>query len=118
MLFRSALPADMQDKLKENLPETILSAGAFILTPRLIAKASTNPEAVSALADLAKVQNNPRFAGAAAAKLADRLNATGIIDSEYIKEVNAIFRQPQSPAPTPTAAPTPSKINWDEAVTE
>jgi hypothetical protein len=110
-----ALPSDMQEKLKENLPETILSAGAFILTPRLIAKASTNPQAVSALADLAKAQNNPRFAGAAAAKLADRLNETGIIDSEYINEVNAIFGQQQAPQPV---APTGGPINWDELIGE
>lgn len=114
-----ALPTDMQDKLKENLPETIISAGAFILTPRLIAKASTNPQAVSALADLAKASNNPRFAGAAAAKLADRLNATGIIDSEYIREVNNILNpagvaQPQTAAP----AATTQQINWDAAVSE
>jgi hypothetical protein len=110
-----ALPSDMQEKLKENLPETILSAGAFILTPRLIAKASTNPQAVSALADLAKAQNNPRFAGAAAAKLADRLNETGIIDSEYINEVNAIFGQQQAPQPV---APAGGPINWDELIGE
>jgi hypothetical protein len=114
-----ALPTDIQDKLKENLPETIISAGAFILTPRLIAKAATNPQAVSALADLAKASNNPRFGGAAAAKLADRLNATGIIDSEYIREVNNILNpagvaQPQTAAP----AATTQQINWDAAVSE
>lgn len=112
-----ALPTDMQDKLKENLPETIISAGAFILTPRLIAKASTNPQAVSALADLAKAQNNPRFAGAAAAKLADRLNATGIIDSEYIREVNSILNPAGMEQPAPVAPVVPSgAINWDQAV--
>jgi len=113
-----ALPTDMRDRLAENLPETLLSAGTFILTPRLIAKASTNPQAVSALADLAKAQNNPRFAGAAAAKLADRFNEAGIIDSEYINEVNAIFGSPQSTTVAPVTTQTPSRINWDEVVTE
>jgi hypothetical protein len=113
-----ALPTDMRDRLAENLPETLLSAGTFILTPRLIAKASTNPQAVSALADLAKAQNNPRFAGAAAAKLADRFNEAGIIDSEYINEVNAIFGSPQSTTAAPVTTQTPSRINWDEVVTE
>lgn len=113
-----ALPSDMQDKLKENLPETVLSAGVFILTPRLIAKAATNPQAVSALADLSKASTNPRFVGAAAAKLVDRLNETGIIDSDYIREVSN-FLNPVGTAPTAPAvsAPQPSgAINWDEVV--
>jgi len=114
-----ALPADMQDKLKENLPETIISAGAFILTPRLIAKASTNPKAVSALADLSKASTNPRFAGAAAAKLVDRLNETGIIDSDYIREVSNILNPVGTQQPTAQIPAESSKaINWDEVVTE
>ena len=114
-----ALPADMQDKLKENLPETIISAGAFILTPRLIAKASTNPKAVSALADLSKASTNPRFAGAAAAKLVDRLNETGIIDSDYIREVSNILNPVGTQQPTTQIPAESSKaINWDEVVTE
>lgn len=115
-----ALPSDMQEKLKENLPETILSAGAFILTPRLIAKAATNPQAVSALADLSKASKNPRFAGAAAAKLVDRLNETGIIDSDYIREVSNILNPVGTAPATPAvSAPLPTgAINWDEVVTE
>lgn len=115
-----ALPSDMQEKLKENLPETILSAGAFILTPRLIAKAATNPKAVSALADLSKASNNPRFAGAAAAKLVDRLNETGIIDSDYVREVSNILNPVGTAPATPAmSAPLPAgAINWDEVVTQ
>lgn len=115
-----ALPSDMQEKLKENLPETIISAGAFILTPRLIAKAATNPKAVSALADLSKASNNPRFAGAAAAKLVDRLNETGIIDSDYVREVSNILNPVGTAPATPAmSAPLPAgAINWDEVVTE
>ena len=113
-----ALPSDMQEKLKENLPETILSAGAFILTPRLIAKAATNPQAVSALADLSKASQNPRFAGAAAAKLVDRLNETGIIDSEYVREVSN-FLNPVGTAPATPLVSAPllsGAINWDEVI--
>lgn len=110
------LPEDVKSKLADNLPETAITAGAFIITPRLLAKAATNREAITALADLAKVQNNPKFAGAAAAKLVDRLNKSGIIDSEYITEVDNLFNrmgntQEQGTVPTETA---PTKINWDE----
>jgi hypothetical protein len=113
------LPTDMQDKLKENLPETVLSAGVFILTPRLIAKAATNPQAVSALAGLSKASQNPRFAGAAAAKLVDRLNETGIIDSDYVRDVSNILNPVGTQQP-PTQIPAESSkaINWDEVVTE
>lgn len=115
-----ALPTDMQEKLKENLPETIISAGAFILTPRLIAKAATNPQAVSALADLTKASQNPRFAGAAAAKLVDRLNETGIIDSDYIREVSTLLNPAGTTPATPeVSAPQPSgAIDWDTVVGE
>lgn len=112
------LPEDVKSKLSENLPETAITAGAFLITPRLLAKASTNKEAISALADLAKVQNNPKFAGAAASKLVDRLNKSGIIDSEYITEVDNLFNrmggtQEQGTTPLP---PAPEKVNWEEAV--
>jgi hypothetical protein len=38
----------------------------FLITPRLLAKAATNKEAVSALADLSRASSNPKFGGAAA----------------------------------------------------
>jgi len=108
-----ALPADMKS---ENLPETLIAAGTFIITPRLLAKASTNKEAVNALAGLAKGSSNPRFTGAAAAKFVDRLNETGVIDSEYIKEVNSLFG-PQPNVQQPVSnVPSTGPINWDNVI--
>jgi hypothetical protein len=112
----TVLPAEITDKI--NLPQSIATAGVFIMTPRLIAKAATNPQAVSALADLSKAQNNPRYSGALAAKVVDKLNESGIIDSEYINEINSLFGSPQATAPASETVPTTTKINWDEAVTQ
>ncbi len=111
-----ALPNEITDKI--NLPETLATGAVFVLTPRLIAKAATNKEAISALADLTKASQNPKFGGAAAAKLADRLNAAGIIDNEYINEINTLFGSPearQTSTPAQQVAPA-GGINWDEAV--
>jgi hypothetical protein len=85
------LPGDMTERLKNNLPEVALTAGLFILTPRVLARASTNPKAMNALANLEKASKNPRFGGALSAKLVDQLNESGIIDSDYITEVNSLF---------------------------
>lgn len=108
-----ALPNEITDKV--NLPETLATGAVFVLTPRLIAKAATNKETMSALIDLKKASQNPKFAGAAAAKLADRLNAAGIIDNEYINEINTFFGSPEAretSLPTSTT-PTNQPINWD-----
>ncbi len=108
-----ALPNEITDKI--NLPETLATGAVFVLTPRLIAKASTNKEAISALADLTKASQNPKFGGAAAAKLADRLNAAGIIDNEYINEINQLFGSPDARQTSqPTPEPQGGRINWDE----
>jgi hypothetical protein len=97
-----ALPSDLQDRLQNNLPEVALTAGVFVLTPRLIARSATNPKAMDALAGLAKASKNPRFAGAASAKLVDQLNEAGIIDSDYISEINSLFsKEPVSAADAP-----------------
>lgn len=104
----------------EKLPDILATAGVFLITPRLIAKVATNKEAVSALADLSRASNNPKFGGAAAAKLIDRLNASGIIDSEYLNEVNTFLNSPdarQTGETTPATAPVENRIDWD-AVTE
>ncbi len=97
-----ALPEDVQNRIGENLPQSLATAGAIILTPRLLAKASTNREAMDALAGLAKASKQPKIAGATAAKIADQLNKSGIIDSEYITKINNLFNQPQQATQQPT----------------
>jgi hypothetical protein len=94
-----ALPGDMTERLQNNLPEIAITAGLFILTPRVLARAATNPKAMNALANLEKASKNPRFGGALSAKLVDQLNESGIIDSEYISEINSLFsKEPISAA--------------------
>jgi hypothetical protein len=109
-----ALPADLKEGVSDKLPAAVLTAGAFVLTPRFLAKAATNREAVNALAGLAKGSKDPSFKGAAAAKFIDQLNKSGVIDSEYINEIDALFgndRQTQQPVPQ-----TEQPINWDSLV--
>ncbi len=99
-----ALPEDVQNRIGENLPQSLATAGAIILTPRLLAKASTNKEAMDALAGLAKASKQPKIAGATAAKIVDQLNKSGIIDSEYITEIDNLFNKPQQQEQTPTTS--------------
>lgn len=82
------LPESSKENIKSNLPEALSTAGVLLLTPRLVAKAMTNKQAMNALADLAKVQANPKLAGALSAKIYNNLNESGIIDNEYLTEVN------------------------------
>lgn len=108
------LPSDLKEGVADKLPAAALTAGAFLLTPRFLAKAATNREAVNALAGLAKGSKDPAFGGAAASKFIDQLNKSGVIDSEYINEVDAMFgggRQQQQTAPK-----IEQPINWDSAV--
>jgi hypothetical protein len=102
------LPEGSQEKIKSALPEAVTTAGVLLLTPRFIAKAMTNKQAMDALADIGRVQANPKLAGALTAKIFDNLNESGIIDNEYITEVNNRLKGNQEPteaeAPaTPTA---------------
>lgn len=92
-----ALPEEIQDRLSTNLPSTLLAAGSLVITPRMMARAATNKDAMDALAGLAKASSQPKFGGAAAAKLVDQLNKSGIIDSEYITTVNNVFNAPPPP---------------------
>jgi hypothetical protein len=52
---------------------------------------------MNALADIGKVQANPKLAGALTAKIFDNLNESGIIDNEYITEVNNRLKGTQQP---------------------
>jgi hypothetical protein len=102
------LPENAKENIKSALPEAVTTAGVLLLTPRFIAKAMTNKQAMDALADIGRVQANPKLAGALTAKIFDNLNESGIIDNEYITEVNNRLKGNQEPteaeAPaTPTA---------------
>lgn len=104
------LPTDVQEKIQNNLPEIVMTTGVLLLTPRFISKAMTSKAGQDALVDLGRVQANPRLAGALAAKIASNLTESGIIDNEYITDVNNRLKmqqpqQGQEQAPTPAAAP-------------
>lgn len=106
------LPDEVKNKLSSNLPETLATLGAMAITPRLMAKALTNKNAQDALANLAKMQQNPKLVGALAAKTANLLNESGIIDNEYLDEINSLTakvtgtQQEQAPQATEQQAPT------------
>jgi len=102
------------DEVSNNLLPTIGSLGALYLTPKLMARALTSKTEMDALAMLAKAQNNPKYAGAMGAKIANMLNTSGIIDNEYLTEVNnTIFGKQEQ-----TKTTSPSAIDWSVAPTE
>lgn len=107
-LMYFALPEEMRDKIDPS--QLALSGTAFILTPRLIANAVTKPATMNALAGLAKAQKNPALYGGLMAKSLDILNKSGVINSDYLNEVNTLVHGKQ--APTPETAPmTDADIN-------
>lgn len=96
------------DEVSNNLLPTIGSLGALYITPKLMAKALTSKTEMNALAMLAKAQSNPKYAGAMGAKIANMLNKSGIIDNDYLTEVNQmIYGQQEQQPPT-----SPSSIDW------
>jgi len=102
------------DEVSNNLLPTIGSLGALYITPKLMARALTSKTEMDALAMLAKAQNNPKYAGAMGAKIANMLNTSGIIDKEYLTEVNnTIFGKQEQPKTV-----SPSAIDWSVAPTE
>lgn len=105
-----ALPSDVQDKLKDNLPEAALYTGSLLLTPKLLAKAATNREAMNALIGLSKYKEGTKIGGALAAKMASQLTKAGIIDSEYISSVNNFFNAPQENQPTEPIVPAQTEL--------
>jgi hypothetical protein len=95
----------LQDKIDIS---SLTSAGVLFLTPNLMSKALTNKNAMDALAMLSKAQKNPKYAGAVSAKIADALNKSGIIDSEYLTEINQLMsipREGQAQQPTEPQKP-------------
>ena len=83
------LPKDITDKL--DFTNAAVSAGVLYITPRLVSRALTSKAGMDTLALLSKAQNNPKFAGAASAKIANLLNTSGIIDSEYLTQADKMF---------------------------
>jgi hypothetical protein len=96
------------DEVSNNLLPTIGSLGALYITPKLMARALTSKTEMNALAMLAKAQSNPKYAGAMGAKIANMLNKSGIIDNEYLTEVNQMIYGKQEQQPVMS----PSGIDW------
>jgi hypothetical protein len=97
------------EEVSNNLVPTIASLGALYITPKLMARALTSKTEMDALAMLAKAQDNPKYAGAMGAKIANMLNKSGIIDNEYLNSVNtAIYGKQEQSQPT-----TQSAIDWN-----
>lgn len=103
------LPDEIQSKI--DLPTAISSYGVLYVTPKLIARALTNKNSMDALAMLAKAQSNPKYAGAAATKIADALNRSGILNEEYATDVNTFLHG----APKQESMQQAPVINWDVA---
>lgn len=85
------LTPDQQEKLKDNVPASVLTGGIILLTPRFMAKAMTDPDAVNALAKVTNPNRvTPAVYGAAVAKLAAYWNKAGLYDNEYINQVQQV----------------------------
>jgi hypothetical protein len=110
------MPQEIREKLADNLPEAALTAGLYILTPRIIAKAATNKEALNALSGLASVSGKNRIGGAAATKIVDRLNTTGIMDVESVNEMKSLFQIPQPVQQQEPSAMPSGPIDWQQQV--
>ena len=96
------------EEVSNNLLPSVAALGALYLTPKIMARALTNKEGIDALAMLSKAQSNSKYAGAAGAKIANMLNKSGIIDNEYLTEVNQmIYGKQEQQQPV-----SPSSIDW------
>ena len=103
-----SLTPDQQEKLKDNVPASLITGGIILFTPRIMAKAMTDPAAVSALAKVTNPSKiSPAAYGAAVTKLAAYWNNAGLFDNEYISSVQDFIgtrvpegqRQPQPITP-------------------
>lgn len=100
------LPDDIKNKITNNLPEAVSTAGVLLLTPRFVAKAMTSKAGQDALVNLGKVQDNPKLLGALSAKIANDFNKSGIIDDVYLTEIsNKLNPQGQQQQQVPTTVP-------------
>jgi hypothetical protein len=108
------LPDTVTNKI--DFQSAVSTAGVLWVTPKFISRALTSKEGADALAMIAKGQNNPKYFGAMSAKIADQLNKSGVIDSEYISEIERKIKLPPSnvaPTQAPTGGVSPEGINWD-----
>lgn len=96
------------EQVSNNLLPTLGTLGALYLTPKLLSRALTSKTEMDTLAMLAKAQSNPKYAGAMGAKIANMLNKSGIIDNEYLTEVNQMIYGKQEQQPVMS----PSSIDW------
>ena len=108
-----ALSEDVRENI--DLGNLGLQAGVLIITPRLLARAVTNKNAMDALAGISKAQKNPKFGGSILAQNLQVLQKEGILNSEYIKEVDKIlYGDPDKGEPTPdTFSFSPLYRDWD-----
>jgi hypothetical protein len=97
------------DEVQSNLPSAIATLGALYLTPKMMSRALTNKSQMDALAMLSKAQQNPKYAGAAGAKIAEMLNKSGIFTSDYLTEVDQLIHG----KPEQKQTVTPSSIDWN-----
>jgi hypothetical protein len=98
-----ALPSDVTNKV--DLPTALVTGGVLYLTPRFLSRALANKDASDALAMLSKGQSNPKYLGSVSAKIADKLNQSGIIDVGYRDEIDALFARSQKAQPQGQQAP-------------
>lgn len=114
-----SLTPDQQEKLKDNVPASVLTSGVILLTPRFMAKAMTDPAAVNALAKITNPNKVPPAAyGAAVAKLAAYWNQAGLYDNDYINQVQQFtgtYVPPGQRAPQPVVPQQPGDfVNINE----
>ena len=108
-----ALSEDVREHI--DLGNLGLQSLVLIVTPRLLAKAVTNKNAMDALAGVAQAQKNPKFAGSILAQNLQVLQKEGILNSEYIKEVDKIlYGDPDKGEPIPnTFSFSPLYRDWN-----
>ena len=88
-----------------------LQAGIIYFTPKLLARALTNKNAMDSLAKIATATKNPKFAGAITAKALQTLQDAGILNSEYLKEVDEMLYG--NPSERQQATPTTNySVDW------
>ena len=102
-LLYYTMPDEVKNKL--DLPQELAGLTALYITPKMLARAMTSKQGMDALAGLAKAQSNPKYGGAAAAKIVKNLNDSGILDFNELKQVDQFIhgqpeqqQQPQAPA--------------------